>query len=284
MRVILCSVLVLVAYGPLTAIMAQDGKATQSAQPVAGEEVVLASQVLQRASQQGAQCNELLLDLETAHAALLTVTCQASDDSETYEAVLPWQRSLPDEPLDGNFWKQLLRAPSESMDRAFADRVYSAAKKEIYWFEELVDSKSAEKFDTKKYQLTRLSDLTGQAVQDKSGKPLGKIVDLGINDETGAIVYCVLESKDSKLRAIPLAAFVADSHSKTWHIDLDSEQVFAFETSDLDEPPQSVARGWQEYVAVKYGRTGLQQATEKDTDKDTEKDTEKSPNKATHQK
>lgn len=262
MRKLLFSALALIACVPMGTAVAQNGAATKSAQPASGETVVLASQVLQRASKHGAECNELALDLETAHAALLTVTCQPADNSESFEAVLPWDSSLPDEPLDADFWKQLSRVPPEGINRGFASKVYSSAKKEIYWSDEL-NSQSPEKFDTEKYRLSNLSEVMGQKVQDKAGKPLGKIVDLGINDSTGAIVYCVLESSDDKLRAIPLAAFVADGKSKAWTIDLDQEQVFAFETSQLDQPPQSVARGWQEYVAVKYGRKGLQQAEAK---------------------
>lgn len=263
MRKLLFSALALIACVPMGSAVAQNGEATKSAQPASGETVVLASQVLQRSSKHGAKCNELMLDLETAHAALLTVTCQPADNSESFEAVLPWDGSLPDKPLDADFWKQLSRVPPEGINRDFASKVYSAAKKEIYWSDELNDSQSPEKFDTEKYRLSSLSEVMGQPVQDKAGKPLGKIVDLGINDSTGAIVYCVLESSDGKLRAIPLAAFVADAKSKAWTIDLDQEQVFAFEASQLDQPPQSVARGWQEYVAVKYGRNGLGQVETK---------------------
>ncbi len=263
MRIFLYGVLVFLACGSLATASAQDGKATESAQPDAGETVVLASQVLQRASEHGVKCNELLLDLETAHAALLTVTCPNVDKSDSFEAVLPWASQLPEQPLDADFWKQLSRIPPQGADRAFADQVYSSAKREIYWVDELAKSKSSKKFDTEKYELTSLSQLMGQAAQDKSGKSLGKIVDLGINDSTGAIVYCVLESNDSKMRAIPLAAFVANGKSKAWTIDLSREQVFAFEPDSLANPPQSVDRGWQEYVAVKYGRNGLGQSEDK---------------------
>ncbi len=263
MRIILYGVLVAMACSPVASAIAQDGKATQSAQPDAGEKVVLASQVLQRASEHGVTCHELLLDLETAHAALLAVTCPVPDKTESFEAVLPWDSSLPDEPLDADFWKQLSRMPTEGIDRAFADQVYTSAKRDIYWLDDLAESQSAEKFDTEKYQLTSLSKLIGQAVQDKSGESLGKIVDVGINDSTGAIVYCVLQSSDSQLRAIPLAAFAASGKSKAWTIDLQREQVLAFGTCDLKRPPQSVERGWQEYVAVKYGRKGLGQSDQK---------------------
>lgn len=260
MRKLLFSALALIACAPMGTAVAQNGEATKSAQPASGEKVVLASQVMQRASKHGAKCNELVLDLETAHAALLTVTCQDADKSESFEAVLPWDSSLPDQALDAAFWKQLSRVPPEGIDRDFASQVYSSAKKEIYWSDELNNSQSPEKFDTEKYRLSSLSEVLGQSVQDKAGEPLGEIVDLGINENTGAIVYGMLESNDGKLRAIPLAAFVAGGKSKSWTIDLDHEQVFAFEASQLDQPPQSVARGWQEYVAVKYGRKGLQQA------------------------
>ncbi len=260
MRKLLFSAFVLIACAPTGNATAQNGEATKSAQPAAGETIVLASQVLQRASKQGAQCDELVLDLDTAHVALLTVTWQHPGQSETSEAVVPWCSSIPNNQLDSDFWKKLSRAPAEGFNRDFVSKVYSSAKEEIYWSDKLADAKSADKFDAKNYKLSTFSQLVGQGVKDKSGEPLGKIVDLGINDTTGEIIYCVLESSDSKFRAIPLAAFVASKKSKAWTIALDREQVFAFETCDLKNPPQSLARGWQEYVAVKYGRNGLGQA------------------------
>lgn len=263
MRKLLWSALVLIACAPMGTATAQNDEATKSAQPAAGETVVLASQVLQRASKHGAKCKQLVLDLDTAHVALLTVAWQRPGQAEMEEAVVPWCSAIPDDQLDSAFWKELSRVPTEGINRDFVSQVYSSAKKEIYWSDILADAKGADKFDAKDYQLTTFSQLVGQGVKDKSGEPIGKIVDLGINDTTGAIVYCVLESSDSKFRAIPLAAFVASEKSKAWTIALDREQVFAFETCDLSKPPQAVDRGWQEYVAVKYGRKGLGQAETK---------------------
>lgn len=256
MRKLFMLSMALIALVPMVKGAGQEKRATQAAQPEAGETVVLGRQVMKRSSEHGVSVNDLLLDLETAHVALLVIQWKHSDQGDSYRAVLPWSDALPQEGLDSSFWKSLSTVPPQGVNRAFAGSVYSSAKRDIYWSQKLA-AQPAE-FDRESFQLSAYANLVGQAVADKQQKSLGKITDVGINDTTGEIVYFVLTSGEGEHRAIPLGAFTVRPKSVPWAIDLDREQVLAFETCELEPAPQSVARGWQEFVAVKYGRNAVQ--------------------------
>ena len=83
-------------------------------------------------------------------------------------------------------------------------------------------------------------------------------MDLCIDSSKGDVMYCVMESKNKELRAIPLGAFVMPSTSYRWLIELPRAEILKFAPFDMAAPPSQVDHAWQEYVAVRYGRTGLQ--------------------------
>jgi len=96
---------------------------------------------------------------------------------------------------------------------------------------------------------------------DADGEQIGSLTDLGMDVASGTIIYCVIRSEDKTLRAIPLGAFVDRDPKQDWKIELESEQVMMFAPFTGGKPPQNIDRGWQEYVAVRYGRNALQTET-----------------------
>ncbi|MEO8271844.1 MAG: PRC-barrel domain-containing protein [Aureliella sp.] len=261
MRKLICPAVLMIVMSQGASARTQEDVATRADQPQVGETITLASQLIKSTSRQDVEVRDLVVDLETAHVALLVVSWKHAE--KTYQAVLPWSDVLPNHALDSTFWKTLSRVPPKMFNRALANAVYSTAKRDIYWSDSIKFKGENTEFDQSKYELSPFSALVGRSVVDKIGEPIGEIVDLGVNDQSGSIAYCILKTNGSDMRAIPLGAFTISSESTAWKIDLNKSQIFAFETCDLGDPPQAIARGWQEYVAVKYGREGVQEAAVK---------------------
>ena len=84
------------------------------------------------------------------------------------------------------------------------------------------------------------------------------VEDVAIRASKGTILYMVLRTIDDRRIAIPLGAFAADEKASRWMIELAKDQIIKFEAFDKLSPPSKADSGWLEFVAVKYGRGGLQ--------------------------
>jgi sporulation protein YlmC with PRC-barrel domain len=201
---------------------------------------------------------DVAFDLETGHLALLVASSGTSDLSKRY-ALLPF---IPGDRLIQFDWEKKLTLQSQPLTaaRAEAAELYRDYKQAIYWIDfakkKMADSKGV--FDEKDYALTFYSTLVQRPIVDMDGTPIGKVDDVAIKSANGEILYMVMLSDDSEKRAIPLAAFVGDQRPDSWSIELMAAQIFKFKPFTLKDPPIEVERGWEEYVATRYGRSGLQ--------------------------
>ncbi|MCA9132928.1 MAG: PRC-barrel domain-containing protein [Planctomycetales bacterium] len=201
---------------------------------------------------------DLAFDLETGHLALI-VAAKALDGNRRRYTLLPFM-DLQNAPkfqwTDDRAVEQL----PASLTRATASEVYTTYQRDIYWrrFCKRLEQSLREQFDQQQTKLLSFSFLRGRPVLDADAQAIGKIVDLGIHPATGKIAYCVMESPDGEHRAIPLGAFVMQPPAYRWTIELPQERIREFEPFTLTSPPLRVDRGWKEYIAVRYGREGLQ--------------------------
>ncbi len=149
----------------------------------------------------------------------------------------------------------------KALTRAIAQKTYSDVNQDIYWSRYLTELKEElnSKFDDRNFELATFSLLRRRGIVDSNGESIGKLVDFAIESGKGDIIYCVIECTDKKHRAIPLGAFVMPENNYRWTIELSSSQIFDFPGFDLEAPPTHIDRGWAEYVAVRYGRDGLQE-------------------------
>lgn len=203
--------------------------------------------------------NDIVLDFETSQVALQIVSWTHVDKGQRVFAVTPF---LP--ALDGELTTKLSRTMSKSspasMNRELATVVYKEFGRELYWSQYLkrLPPDAHGNFDRERFELTAFRDLQGKKISDTDGDAVGTLTDVGVNERSGEIVYCVIKSNDESLRAIPLGAFVDRKSKSDWKIELEREQIVLFEPFDKAQPPQAIDRGWQEYVAVRYGRDALQ--------------------------
>jgi len=202
---------------------------------------------------------EIVLDLETASAALQVVSWKHSDNAKEIVAVVPFMENL-----DPSQATKLARGLSDeaprSLNRQLAATVYKEFGRDVYWSKHLerLPADAHGKFDRERFELTGFTDLKGKRIVDANGDLIGSLVDMGMDGESGMIIYCVIQSADKSLRAIPLGAFVDRDPKQDWKIELEREQVMLFEPFADEKTPQKIDRGWQEYVAVRYGRNALQ--------------------------
>jgi len=201
---------------------------------------------------------DVAFDLETEHLALLIASNRTSDDSKRY-ALVPF---IPGDRLIQFDWekKLTLQTLPPSVARAEAAELYRDYKQAVYWIDfakkKLADSKAS--FDEKGFSLTFYSTLKRRSVVDSEGTPVGEVDDVAVKSSNGEILYIVMLSSNAESRAVPLGAFVSEEGSDHWSIDLTAEQILKFQPFQAKSRPIRVDRGWEEYVAVKYGRGGLQ--------------------------
>ncbi len=204
--------------------------------------------------------DDAAFDLETEHLALLIVSNGETGESKRY-SLLPF---IPGDQLIQFNWEKKLTLQSQprSVARAEVAELYRNFKKAVYWSDfakkKLQDTNMA--FDEKDFALTFYSSLKALPVVDSKGSIVGKLVDMAIKNSNGEILYVVLESDDKAKRAIPLGAFVSEKGEENWSIELDKEQILKFKPFVPEVLPSRVDRGWDEYVAVRYGRGGIQSA------------------------
>jgi sporulation protein YlmC with PRC-barrel domain len=203
------------------------------------------------------EIEDAAFDLQTGHLALV-VASQKVPSQEAVYTLIPFRdfRKAKFEWIDESTISKL----PETITRAVANDVYVTYERDIYWinFSRQLEESLKQEFDQENFELTTFSFLKGRTVIDADREVVGHIIDLGINASTGRIVYCVLQTDDKKLRAIPLAAFVMEPNTYRWSIELTKPRILAFEPFDESSTPTNIDRGWKEYVAVRYGRDGLQ--------------------------
>lgn len=210
----------------------------------------------------GIAIKEIVLDLETASAALQVVSWKHTDNGNEIVAVVPIMQNL--EPSQTTKLASGLRSEApRSLNRQLAGTVYKEFGRDVYWSKHLeqLPPDGHGKFDRERFELTGFTELKGKRIVDADGDAIGTLTDMGMAADTGSIVYCVIQSEDRSRRAIPLGAFVDRDPKQDWKIELESPQVMLFAPFADGNPPQKIDRGWQEYVAVRYGRNALQTET-----------------------
>ncbi len=147
-----------------------------------------------------------------------------------------------------------------SLNRMQANELYRSYKEAIYWIEFAMqhDKAPGQKFDDRDFQLTFFKGIVDKPVVDKFGKVVGHIEDVAISAFKGTIVYMVLRTIDDRRIAIPLGAFVGNDKDSRWMVEIAKDQIIKFKAFEESAPPTKADSGWLEFVAVKYGRGGLQ--------------------------
>ncbi len=110
----------------------------------------------------------------------------------------------------------------------------------------------------------RLTELLDMRINDSQGRKLGEVRDFAISDRKNRIAYAAValdeatkekaERNADRLYPIPLGAFVAPPSARVWELELPEGMVEDAPNFSGDEQwPESVGRGWIEYVHVRYG-------------------------------
>jgi len=201
---------------------------------------------------------ELAFDLETEHLAILLLETSETGKDPQWN-LIPFVNG---DRLIKFAWenKTRLAARPTGLNRMQANELYRSYKEAIYWIDFAMQSvkASGQKFDDHDFQLTLLKEIVDKPIADKSGEVVGRIEDVAINASKGTIVYMVLRTIDDRRIAVPLGAFAADGNSSRWMIELAKDQILKFKAIDDSFTPSEADAGWLEFVAVKYGRGGLQ--------------------------
>jgi sporulation protein YlmC with PRC-barrel domain len=220
---------------------------------------------------------DVILDLETAQVALQIISWKHTPDAESKIAAIPYDPKF-DRNQASKVLQELSRDEPRRIVRRLASTVHKAFGRDVYWSKYLTRNRSnrAQEFDKENFELASLTTLKNKKVLDLSDQVIGTLDDFAIDRKTGDILYAVVKS-DDQLRAIPLGAFVQLDTKKDWKIELKKDFILQFEPIDKDNVPAEFDRGWQEYVAHRYGRNALQPEPKVDSEKvDSEKvDSEK---------
>jgi hypothetical protein len=191
--------------------------------------------------------------------ALQILSWQHGDVAKPVIAMAPYSPKV-DVAQATKLAKELSTTEPPTLNRKLAATLHSTFGQDVYWSKYItrLQPSAESKFDREKYELVPFATIKNKKIVDIDGELLGKLIDVGVREE-GDIAYCVLQSTDGDLRAIPLGAFLDRERNKDWKIELKREQVFQFKPFDAQQTPQEIERGWQEYVAVRYGRDSLQE-------------------------
>jgi sporulation protein YlmC with PRC-barrel domain len=200
---------------------------------------------------------DLAFDLETEHLAVLVAT-RSVEGNHIEWTLLPFINGDRLVKFDWENDTKLKTSPM-ALTRMQANDVYRRYKEAVYWsdFAKLYEKTFGAKFDDQDFKLSFYSSLRKTLVADVNGQVIGRINDVALKASNGTILYMVMET-EGRFRAVPLGAFVADVEKSRWLIELTKDQILKFKTFEEKSPPAKIDRGWQEYVAVKYGRGGLQ--------------------------
>jgi sporulation protein YlmC with PRC-barrel domain len=221
---------------------------------------------------------DLALDLETEHVALAIVDAKKIESKdatkESFVAVPTCTLNCGEGKTALHDWvtaamldkSRRLASKTPEITRHWAAEEYAAYEQDPYWVQFLSRRRQEDPefaFDVETSKLALLSQLRGTPVTDQSGKKIGAIADFGIEPATSMIAYAAFaassdDASKAGLRAIPLGAFEAVPGQKSWTIQLPAESITKFKPFEKDAWPTEIERGWTEYIAVRYGRGGLQ--------------------------
>lgn len=100
-----------------------------------------------------------------------------------------------------------------------------------------------------------LSSVRNRKVVNKSGDELGHVAGFAIATDDAVLVYAAVADSESQpgLQAIPLAAFVVANTSGDWILDISLDALKERPKFHSPAWPQTIDRGWAEYVHVLYG-------------------------------
>jgi len=225
-------------------------------------QILMASELLRTTMKKGETSlgiiEELVFDLETEHLAIVLLESNEVGKEPQWN-MIPFVNG---DRLIKFAWenKTRLAVRPTTLNRLQANELYRSFKEAIYWIEYAMqhDNSSSVKFDDHDFQLTLLKNVVDKPIVDKFGEDVGHIEDVAISASRGTILYMVLRTSDDRRIAVPLAAFAADDNVSRWMIELAKDQIIKFKAFDDSSIPSKPDSGWSEFVAVKYGRGGLQ--------------------------
>ena len=225
-------------------------------------QILMASELLRTTMKKGETSlgiiEELVFDLETEHLAIVLLESNEVGKEPQWN-MIPFVNG---DRLIKFAWenKTRLAVRPTTLNRLQANELYRSFKEAIYWIEYAMqhDNSSSVKFDDHDFQLTLLKNVVDKPIVDKFGEDVGHIEDVAISASRGTILYMVLRTIDDRRIAVPLAAFAADDNVSRWMIELAKDQIIKFKAFDDSSIPSKPDSGWSEFVAVKYGRGGLQ--------------------------
>ncbi|GEM_PF-1294795 len=131
----------------------------------------------------------------------------------------------------------------------------------------------AERTQDMRLHLVGIDEMDGRLVRDVDRQKFARVDDVLLTpDQNWKVAYLSLRDlavvSDGKQRlAIPLAAFVRDSHTAGLTLEIPAESELLKETFETGEWPKEINRGWIEFVHVKYGKAtlgGLQEMVDED--------------------
>jgi sporulation protein YlmC with PRC-barrel domain len=215
--------------------------------------------------------DDLVFDLETSEVALLVIAEKDGAGTTRYLAIPtailePVGRSarVASWVTDGMVEKaRRVAKQTDCATRGWAAEEYKTFGRDPYWKEfrdQLFKENPQARFDEVEHRLELYSQLRNKKVVDNKGQMVGQIADFGIEPVSDSIAYAVLQPSDKNalFNAIPLGAFVAQDDSNHWLIELGPEAITQQAKFEEWQWPTSTSRGWIEYIAVRYGRSGLQ--------------------------
>ena len=225
-------------------------------------QILMASKLIGTELNRGAlivgSISDLAFDLETEHLAVLVSEAMETGKQPEWE-IIPF---INGDRLIKLEWenKTRLSARPTALTRMQVNELFRAYKEAIYWidFASHYQDSPGQKFDYHDFKLTLFKEIVDKPIADKFGEVIGNIKDVAIKASNGTILYMILRTADNRMIAIPLGAFVVDDKAFRWMIELPKDQILMYETFQEKSPPPKMDIAWQEYVANKYGRGGLQ--------------------------
>ena len=121
----------------------------------------------------------------------------------------------------------------------------------------------SERVQDMRLHLVSIDEMDGRVVRDVDRKKFARVDDVLLTpDKNWKVAYLSLRDlaavSDGEQRlAIPLAAFVRDSHSAGLTLEIPAESELLKETFKTGNWPKEINRGWIEFVHVKYGKATL---------------------------
>lgn len=210
------------------------------------------------------EVDDFVLDFETGHVVFVISRIAAKESqSDLGFLILPMKLNDQQQALAAD--RALRKKLPSRFTRKLASSLYVKLERDIYWLEFCRELTPAlrKNFNTTDFELTAFSHAKNRPVIDAEGESVGKIVDFGIDQSTGEVAYCVLETAfnpqtPAEYRAIPLGAFVMESGLYRWMIELDKQVILAFESFQPESPPTAPGEGWTEFVTAHYDGHTLQ--------------------------